>query len=475
MNEARIMQQQLLQVLLSYWRWITSGWAMMLTAVMMVFFNAMMAFADLPRRVAEISPLLIFNLYVTAGITFQLKRQILQIRERRLPHALWAHLLVGLAALFLFTLGFPMIPVLLGTPMSLGHFGIISISAAIVVWIVVSESWWAISFFFIPYVLLQRMFVSYPGWEKVMANFFAGRYEGVGMAMFAMGIAGVALGVSYLVRMDEEDPRYVSKFHQFYRRSSDLGQQQVAGRVGDESYKAIWKSRWLKFSDPMASAVATWPILARGSLGDRVKLWLVTRGGQASWRAITPTIVLGLFWVWWMLSDPKFAVGASPMVAIYTMIPFFASVGVWEQQRPMWAAELLRPVSRPQFYKEVGLGMVRQFVTTWSITAMIFIIASFFAVPDPDARTKIIKLILLVGSSQAVLFGLLVLTMRSRSRAKVILAAICITPAYMGLWFWMNSHPPEWSSLAIISVGMLSLGAAISYYAYRRWIVAELG
>src|SRR5262245_42920169 len=102
------MHHQVGQALLSYWRLITSGWAICLGVGLVLFFNVLMFAIDRPTRTPEFNPLAIFNLYLVTGIIFQLKRNVIQIRERRLPHALWAHLAVGLGFLFVFAFGLPL-------------------------------------------------------------------------------------------------------------------------------------------------------------------------------------------------------------------------------------------------------------------------------------------------------------------------------------------------------------------------------
>jgi hypothetical protein len=338
-------------------------------------------------------------------------------------------------------------------------------------WMTISESWWVLSVLFVPYFFLREQ-LSKPAFMEWTAGFLRGEYDGVGMAMFATGIAGIALGISYLVRMTEEERGYHSRFN---RKAGTFFPQPTAGGQGDESYRQIWKSKWLWLSDPIAKSINQWSTWGNGTLNQRVKLWLVPRGGQSSAKSWVPSVGLGIFWVWWLLSDARIAGSAAHVLGIYMLIPLISSTAVWHQQRPMWEMEFLRPTSRPRFFAEIGLAMMKQSAIAWTITALVFTTAVLLGVPNEDQQENLAKLIFLTSGVQAILFSIFISLLRYRSRGRMILASVILLPSFLFFWIWMFSHLPGWPALAGIVAGMLAFAASITYYAYRQWLVAEIG
>jgi hypothetical protein len=469
MNQATAILRRTGQVCLTYLFASTSGVAAFCISAYILLFGLAGMFT---LRSDDQSMIGLTVMYAVGTLTYLLKRQIVHVRERRLPHAIWPHVFVWVVLIFLLTFCIPLIRVLCGAQIPLSLFGIVSIVSALSVWFFVAEVWWLIVFI-LPFFYIQPRLIPVPGIRQFLLDFLQGRHDAIGLVLFAVGIAGIAMGILRLIRLNEEDRGY---FARMFRKQGNFYLQPSAVGLEGEAQRKQWQSASFVLFDPPAAAIPIWPIWARGTMSQRAKLLAVARGRPVQLALILGIAILNLFVMKWIISQSSNSRSYVTLLALCSIFPVAVAVGLWEQHRHIWGIELLRPVERSKYFVESGLAMAKQTLIAWLLMFAVILTGGLAMGFNTDVGWTSVKMAAITLGCQAVLFGIVVWLMRYRSQAVKILASMVIIPIYIISWVVVSSTAmPGWIAIGLIVLGMAAIGAGITYDAYRRWLVTELG
>lgn len=203
--------------------------------------------------------------------------------------------------------------------------------------------------------------------------------------------------------------------------------------------------------------------------------------GARRWLSAYPDSLLTIFFLAALL------VGANRMLLREHLPPAVAFLwsillpvgiihGAWLQRWRHLEVELLRPIDRPSYIKQLGVAMAINVLQVWVIFATAILIDALIPSRQPIAWTP---LIISLGASlalQTLGFGVVIWMMRYRSLILVtgsIVAQVAIAGAILS-FINAREKPYPFSALAA-ALALGAIGVFIVRDAYRRWLVMELG
>ena len=143
----------------------------------------------------------------------------------------------------------------------------------------------------------------------------------------------------------------------------------------------------------------------------------------------------------------------------------------WFQQWKYRALDILRPVSRERFLKEVATAIAIQTMRYWLLTSAIVVVAA--TIFHADIRFTLL-ILCMSCTAQVMIFGCSVWAMRFRSSGLLILIAAgsCVIAATIGVLTFHSGLSP--AALLLGPCGMVAVGIAMTVFAYRKWLVTEM-
>jgi len=455
------------EILMTYVRRLSAPRAafMLLIPLMGIFQLALM-----PLKTLSMNSWMI--LYLPALIAIHMKQQVIYIRERRLPSALGLHLAIGTGLVLLVTIGVPLLRMSITGQWSCGFLGIVLAGTAVVFGgaITANPAFW----FAIP-LLIWATFV--PAAQHWLTELFSGQHDDVGIALVATSLAMIWASMAYLREMTEENRAYHWRSD---LRAADIYERGSVETAQSMALRAAAKNRWWSPRDPSDRAIAQWPILARGSLWQRIRLRDYGRRIP-----VGLYIAMMLFPVFTLL--PQYFIGRgaggaiipTPAMIFPMLFPAYLVLAQFALQRPLWATELLRPASRREFVLGLFMTWGRQVAEVWLALAAGWIgvsaVLGLSAAPGPELWHYLV----LSAIVQIFLFGTGVWFLRYRSKSIMTLylllgiLAFSIIAGTLGTIY--RNLTPDLVSIAIVCVAVILMSALITWDAYRRWMNTELG
>jgi hypothetical protein len=483
------MMAQIGEVLATYWRRaILDRFAMFPAAALAlgILAVAILTVAGLAESALKLTPTDAMHMelakqlgmVICAGIVgpfliaLHFKQQIIQIRQRRIPNAVAAHVIVAVGFLVLIAVVLPAASMAIRWSSGKWSWTVLGFVIALA----------SVTFAFYT-LLMARLLILIPTFificcfssgRQWLEELWQGRHEGFGLLLLVAGICGLAATLARLLNMSEEDAAYFDlsdpRIHPRWQPSTTDVQPRAASWI-------------LGAAMPAERQVQLWPQWAQGSRWQRIRLWSVGIVGIGwTFEVITLWFLTAFFivlfsseYVWSPVQRPSITISGSLFMMFY---PSFCVVGALWQLRKSAAIESLRPVGRSQFLIEMGLLHTYRTAVAWAVLNIAWCVPAYVFVSDtPVWAHQMFNLLVLSAALQVFLFGLVVWVTRfaGPSTTGLALFALSVTapfPPLLTQYDWRNA---SLSALLWVTPAILVAGALITWDAYRRWMQTELG
>jgi hypothetical protein len=212
----------------------------------------------------------------------------------------------------------------------------------------------------------------------------------------------------------------------------------------------------------------------------RVRLWRLGNSSTAPW--IFAVWFLFMSGVLLLLFERK-APPETPLFGPVLVFSLMAALGPFQcavkalERGPGLGWESLRPCSKAQFFRELGLAAAMDALVVWVTLVIGFVVVGATWVHELIGSLGLALLFLSAGGLVLVL-GMTAWLARFRSTADkfgiILLTLICgVVP---GAVFGINPQLARWLPLWIaVALAMASAGMAIARQAHRNWCNSELG
>jgi hypothetical protein len=214
------------------------------------------------------------------------------------------------------------------------------------------------------------------------------------------------------------------------------------------------------------------------SLWQRLQLWRLGTQPELTFTSVGFLMVLSLICIALSVDmQPDFPSGAGGLVVIFSvgvmMNPFSIWLS-WFKRRHRLGYESLRPRTRQQFVRELGLAFLWDIIGCWLGGVLCMGIAAAIWAPELLQVKNILLFILGTGVGQLCLYAMMAIWSLKRGMIASVGCALC---AFMATASWMpwtmNGRIGDEVSIAIASV-LAAASVATIALAYRHWCRADL-
>jgi hypothetical protein len=448
--------QQFQQVLLIYFRRATADVRPFIAALIAVIGAVMIA--TVPHRILGTQAWIAMT--GPALIALNLKQQLVHMRERRLPAAVAAHVVVACLFLSLIAIGVPSLRMATVGPWCWGYPGFVLALVGVTVAAVIGQFRWV--WLVVPFFFWGML---YPGAQQTIAELCHGEQEAFGMRLCMLGIGLIAGAIVWALRMTEEDRGYQTPWS---GKPGDMYRRDAVPTIQSEAVKQMWNRRRL-WPEPSAAKMAQWPIWAKGSLWNQIRL--CESGRMMSTMQWVMFFFFPLFFLIpsWLMRLP-FNFNNLSGFSFTLCFPAMIVIGQWYQQHPVWAMELLRPATRNRYLQASGLTLALWTSAAWGMQVFGWILIAA-VVPAGVNWQKLWLSLVVSGAIQCLLFALGVWVMRYRSNA-IWVATLGVT---IGVASVIGNVTPSPTAALVFAAMVVVVSGGITYDAYRRWLNTELG
>ncbi|WP_020469838.1 hypothetical protein [Zavarzinella formosa] len=315
--------------------------------------------------------------------------------------------------------------------------------------------------------------------DSGLARFLAGAIPIVSAALIIMSLAALGAFVWRLLALNEEMLEYKAArvWGNFFRG----GSQSFQGRIDDylaalpgDKRATFQNFDWQK--NPFANLRQIDNLSGHGerNLWQRLQLW---RLGTAPTHAFASVgwLVLITFIMMSALLYPQL-LPARNMVVIFSvqvMMNPFSIWLFWFMRRRRLGYESLRPRTRSEFIRELGLAFLRDIIQCWLGGVLLMGISAAIWAPELLEVKNLILFVFCTGAGQLCVYAMGIWSLKQGIVSSVSWAfgAFMVMAQWM-IWVMDGSIGLE-ANVATASVLMAASVAAIAM-AYRRWLRADL-
>lgn len=270
-----------------------------------------------------------------------------------------------------------------------------------------------------------------------------------------------------LSRMTEESPGYqpIGLRQAGWNRSS--------GSTGEVNQ--VWcdptRAWWLAFAAPAEHRLqrATHHG-ASANLWTRCQRWRSVNQRPHAMYAVA--LIISTPMLWSIRNSPTLTEGL-PLLALLA-ITVVGTAGVYAQQWQIRSTDLLKPVRREDFFREMGLCVAIDMVRNLFVTAALLGVLAALVAPASLRQLysrHMLLAILIASCSMVFSFGTLVWFLRFRLAVVVgMFTPIALIPVFM-----MVTTTASLPTALMIAAGLAVIGLVLTHDAYRRWLVTDLG
>ena len=303
----------------------------------------------------------------------------------------------------------------------------------------------------------------------------SGQFEPQAFALLVFGAAVALRSVVRLARLNEDMPGYEIRVQWDWTGRGPMNRQAWSGRgrLLPGLHDWIAKRQMARQTRHARRASASW--------WARVCRWQVGMvSGWSLWLWILGVVlyvhILHIL-IWWIPTEPSPT--ASRMLRttsfVLTFMPMIAAMGTFVRRNPMLGHELLMPVERNAYVRQLGAAAALSLFQLWVGVNLVLALWWLLASPQPLQWAMLIGAVALSGAFQVAGFAVVVWASRYRSRWLGALALGILFFAIMTLQMrWFVSPPDQLPHEILWVAGIIAvLGLLITFDAYRRWLAAD--
>lgn len=320
--------------------------------------------------------------------------------------------------------------------------------------------------------------------SPVLAAFLAGTYPATSAALVFMSLLALGALTRRLLALKEEMLEYAAArvWGDFLRGRSQaktmadyLAALPADKRVALQNYNSKGPFSNLKEVDNLTGD-------SELSLWQRLRLWGLGTAPTRTSVSVGWLMLISLIILPFMVFIPALVGAGSPpgnTVVIFSVMVMTNPVNIglfWLMRRRRLGCESLRPRTRQEFVREIGLVLLWDIIQHWLGGLLFMGIAAVIWAPELLQVKNILLFILGSGVGQLCVYAMMGIWLLKPSKRGMVISLACGFCPFMAMSIWMlgisGNIGVEWnivlaSVLAAASVATIAL-------AYRRWCRADL-
>jgi hypothetical protein len=401
---------------------------------------------------------LVFMGTQSMAFVIHIKDQFLDARARLMPNYRRVHATVATAAVLIFVVLFPLSLTLLAGMRSVSLVAAFAVIFSMFFWTSLGKSWATI-----PFAIFCFAFITETG-RAYFKEFFSGRYEPLAYAILLFSLAMIFWGLYRLFRLTEEDPVYQTLQSVGSAKTAASGQYLAAVPFFSEGWKDRLTDRHVArlANHARRASISGWSRICRWQLGISVALIMRT-----CWVAL-----------WMCIIGFAAAHGKTPPLLMFVMFahffPLFVIAFIQPVHRPSF--EVLLPVDRASYIRQMGISTVLVFLAAWAASWSIAILLITQVFQLSIQLDLCVDLLLISALTYVLLFGITAWIALCQSKAWRIV--VLILPVSLQIILLAVALECNAGSLVLTMVFAAAVAAGfgllITFDAYHRWLVADL-
>ncbi len=394
-------------------------------------------------------------------IAVHVKEQFAAPRSHLTPDFRRVHAAVAGVAALILTVLLPLLLTWLAGSFSVGLAALMLSLFGATLWLVLHwAAWWS-------WILVIWLMVLIPKMPSSdLALLWSGRFEPLAFLLLLVGVIITMLGGIRLINLNEETWGY----HRGIRSARATKSQQTGESEADGPPRPRGLNRWLH-DRQMATftrharhaSTSRWSSVCRWQVGMIVgwSCWLMSFG-----------CVLFLFLWFWITSAELDTVFLFLIFSI--LMPSILLVSTLYQRKHTLGYELLMPVERGTYLKQLGTAAALSQLQVWLAMNIAAILWCLIVIRQPLPIAGVASILIISALFQVFVFGVAVLL--SLQDSNVLGLALLIVAAVPLMLAWGLSRPlAEWQypAMGVMAV-FAAFGLLLTYSAYRRWLAADI-
>lgn len=408
--------------------------------------------------------------FLTGMLALHLKHLILDAKTRLLPDATRPPLWITFVAAAAYLLGLPLLlHFRSGAPLLWTISSFCLIAAAVVHW-VVRPTWFMsvlLGSAWVACTIAANPLSTIAPSHEVLVKVVRTTPSVAPLLVLMLGLWWIFRSARSLLQMNEESRGYTAIPAAQTKWGWRVQTTEQATRPWREPSRAIW----LRFADPGSRHLDR---LVRHSRSGSI--WLRCRRWQPSGRQWFFPLLISL-----IVSIPLFLYGrysstsdsiGSLLMAMQMPLMFAAILPAmqYQQEWRVRANDLLKPVSREAYLREIGLCLALGMARNMAILMLIVLVCAAGAMPAYSILCWVSFMVCL----GVCCFGLIVWIMRYRSTLAMLLpcGVIVLVQVSLAIDTRQSTHL---SAILIVSAVLALAGLCLARDGYRRWLKTDLG
>ncbi len=471
------------QVALTYLRRPFSspqGWAVSVLFLIMCigFFPIPLSGDRHDIAAAPIRMPLMLAMALFAMFTLHVKSQFADSRARLTPGFHRVHATVAATIALLLVVLPPTVLIWLADLRSVGLVALmVFLFGAILCFVALHSRLWS-------WLIVLGCFATYTESARILLwQLLSGKVEAGAFALLALGAAIALLGGIRLVCLNEDMPAYHPLMRAGWARQYQTSAEVLAGagilplalrERFMENNMARWTNHARRASTSRWSAVCRWRVgMPNGWTSWLFGVGVVLAVQFAAWIAAggrpEPSAFFWLTFVVWLIACPS-----------------FMSLSQLERQNYPLGYEIMLPVDRRTYLKQVGMAVAISCLRKWGGMYAAFMLWWIMAAPEPLRFGLVVNVLACSALAQVGLFGigLCVTWLAKRDSSSQIMVplvvgaiwGVFILPIIM-VGFMLNESPlPGLGNFLLPLAGaalFAMFGLLLTWLVYRRWLVAD--
>ncbi len=409
----------------------------------------------------ELQPIHLFPfIALFAYWAIHVKEQFADTRASLTPVFRKIHGVVATIAAIVFVIILPgVLAPLIGLP-SLGFVSISTLLFSVILWYNLRPS----NTFFL-FMVVGFIFMIHKPVFNAIVHIFSGKEPIQAFIIISIGVILSIAGIIRLFLLNEEIPEYHLNIKKNMDGRTELSNLQW--RKLDKSYSWGW---WRRLVNRLGVRMIYHARHATDSYWSRMHRW--TYSNRSVWYALFHATFLNLFLILiYFLTDGNFLPGIR--IGVATLVPIFLLNRQFNEKSRFMAQDLMMPVRRDAYLKQVGMSFATSQFIQWGVYMTVTVLLMFTSV------AKTIPEFLIISISYSVmihvgLFGLAIWTSSFRSTLMNFL--FLISAFFLVIFTFMSAFKPQMTVPRwplVLGALLVCLGLLLTWWGYRRWLVAD--
>ncbi len=412
---------------------------------------------------SEDSPigLIILATYLFIYIAVHSKEQFTAPRSHLMPDFRRVHATVAGVAVLILAVLLPLLLTWLAGSFSVGFAALMLSLFGATLWLVLHwAAWWSWILVIWLMVLISKM----PSSD--LAFLWSGRFEPLAFLLLLVGAVATVLGGIRLMHLNEETWGYPHGM----RSAGAMKSQQTGDSEADGPPRPRGLNRWLH--DRQMATFARHASRASTSQWSSVCRWQV--GMSVGWSCLLMSFGYVLFFFLWFRITSAKPDTMFMFLILSILMPSISQVGTLYQRTHTLVYELLLPVDRGTYLKQLGTAAALSQLQVWLAINIAAILWCLIVVRQPLPIAGVASILIISALFQVFVFGVAVLL--SLQDSNVLGLALLIVVAVPLLLAWEFSRPlAEWQYPAMgVMAFFAAFGLLLTYGTYRRWLAVDI-